>query len=222
MNDYLAIVPFDEKTMINRGKPTDPAPTWVVQRIYEFEDKTDFTVNMTEFDITVENGKIDMFGWIYENGEFIRQKVEFAAPNNGAVKIDGYSPEEVQHMIMINSSDDPEHRIATLENLRKMSRELLKRDTRIDGAHYTYAGMDETNPSNYIWGKNFVPVIDSNGSYIKNDTAEFLVVALGDRNKGLVCWYGEDDMPIVIAIESKYIDFPKYFNKYWETNDIND
>lgn len=153
----LTIVPFDEKTMINRGRPTDPVPTWALQRVYEFEDKADFTVKMTQYDIKLlENSDIDMFGWVYENGEFTRQKVEFAAPNNGSVEIDGYSPEEVQYMIITNSSTDPEHRIASFPNLNKMVNEILNRRLIDHKDHIRYKGVDEIIVNGYLWGKNFI------------------------------------------------------------------
>lgn len=219
----FTVVPFDKKTMINRKRPSDPDPKWAIQRIYEFEGKTDFTVNMTEYDITVENGVIDMFGWVYENGEFKRDKVEFAAPNNGTVEIEGYSPEEVQHMIINNSSNRDEDRILGFQALRKLSFNIS--GTVINGIpHTTYKGMLEPMDFNVnLYGTNFVPKMENTGQWSETKTATYLVYQeFTDRNKVLVVWMGRDNKPVITVMEGKWLDMPKYFNKYWETHDIED
>lgn len=219
----LTIVLFDENTMINRGRPSDPKPTWALQRVYEFEDKTDFTVKMTLYDITIEDAKIDMFGWIYENGEFTRQTIEFSAPNNGIVEIEGYSPEEVQYMIMINSSINPEYRVNSPEALRQMAiKYVQKTPNGQDGYIITYMGMAEpTDRVFHRYGNNFIPVLNTDGSWSSVETTEFMVYPeFKDRNKALVIWIDKDDKPVIVVLEGKYLEMPKYFNKYWETHAI--
>jgi len=115
----FTIVPFNENTMI---PPYKEEVSWGWQRKYEFENKPDFTVVGTKADITItEEGGLDMYAWEYKDGEFTRQKVKFAAPNNGTVEIEGYSPQEAQYMIITNSSTDPKYRVNSHEARRQMS-----------------------------------------------------------------------------------------------------
>ncbi len=222
----FTVIPFDENTMINRGRPSDPKPTWALQRVYLFEDQENFTVNMTEYDLKVEYGIIDMFGWVYENGEFTRQKVEFAAPNNGVVKLDGYSPEEVQYMIKNNSSTAPEHRVNNIQGRSKIaSRFMGWRTEKINGDWkivYSYNGMREIFPlSHGMWGSNVVPeLVDKEWNEIV--TSEYAIVAFKDRGKGLIAWYGENGKGHVYAVDGKWIDVPEYFNQYWKNHEWDD
>lgn len=218
----LTIIPFDENKMANRGRPSDPKPTWAIQRIYEFEGKTDFTVNITEYDIKIEGGKIDMFGWVYENGEFSRQKVEFAAPNNGTIEIDGYSPEEVQFMIINNSSTDPRYRINSFQTVRDLSTKnpntIINREI-----YFTYKGMFEKRHKIAYFYSNFVPTIDTNNTWSEVETTGFVVnVPFKDRSKAFVVWMGKDNKPVIVIVDGKYLDLPGYFNHYWQTHEIDD
>lgn len=223
----LTIVPFDEKTMINRKRPSDPDPKWAIERIYEFDvqgyDKTEMTVNMTEYDIKVEDGAIDMFGWTYKEGTFTRDKVKFAAPNNGIVELEGYSPEEVQYLIIKNSSNKDANRITGFQALRKLSFNVS--GTVVNGTpHTTYKGMLEPMDFNVnLYGTNFVPKMEGNGQWSEIKTATYLVYQeFKDRNKVLVVWIDKNNNPVIVVMEAKWLDMPKYFNRYWETHDIKD
>lgn len=220
----FTIVTFNENTMINTGKVSDPVPTWTWKRVYEFKDKEDFTVYGTQYDTKIlDNSGFDLYGSIYENGEFQRQLCEFAGPNGTTVKLECESPQEVQYEIMTNNSANPTHRIATIEALREMNSELLKVKIKDGKIYFTYGGMEEEKGINdTIWGKNFIPVRNGDGSWSKVDTAEFLVHEIGDRSRAFVVWYDKNDQPVIIIIEGKYLDLPGYFNDYWKTHDISD
>ncbi len=217
----FTIVPFNEQTMI---PPYGKEVTWGWQRVYEFEGNPDFTVVGTEADITItEDGGLDMYAWEYKDGEFARQKVEFAAPNNGTVELEGFSPHEVQYMIINNSSDDPKYKVNSFQARRSLGfniqSEVVNRTIYI-----THKGMWESIDDYYNWyGNNFIPVLDTNGNWSKVETTEFMVFPeFKDRGKALVVWMGKDNKPIVVVMEGKYLEMPEYFNPYWKNHDIED
>lgn len=219
----FTIVPFNEQTMI---APHGKEVTWGWQRVYEFEGKTDFTVVGTENDITItDTGGFDMYAWGYENGQFTRQKVKFAAPNNGTVELEGFSPQEVQEMIINNSSEDPKYRINSSEELRKLTFDIPKIANGQIGYIVNYKGMSEKidRAVEKRYGNTFIPVANPDGTWSNIDTALFMVYPrFTDRNKALVVWMDKNDKPVIVVMEGKYLDLPQYFNSYWRTRDIED
>lgn len=216
----FTIVPFNEQTMT---PPYKKEVTWGWQRTYEFEGKTDFTVVGTEADVTVaEDGSLDMYAWEYKEGEFKRQNIEFAAPNGGTVEIEGFSPQEVQHMIINNSSDNPNYRINSFETARslgtKIPNKIINREV-----YFTHKGMLEKRSAINYFINNFIPVVDNSGKWSAVDTTCFFVGAsFKDRTKALVVWMDQNDNPVIVAMEGKYLEMPGYFNPYWKNHDIKD
>ena len=216
----FTIVPFNKQTMI---PPYKKEVTWGWQRKYEFEGNPDFTVVGTEADVTVaEDGSLDMYAWGYKDGEFKRQKIEFAAANGGTVEIEGFSPQEVQQMIINDSSDDPKYKAYDNETLRQMSINHIPKDIVNKKGFTTFRGMWEPLDNYwYPYGSNFIPTQDPNGEWQAIETTTFMVYPeFEDRSKALVVWMGADNKPIVVAIETKYAEMPQYFNPYWKKHDI--
>lgn len=153
----FTIVPFNEQTMI---PPYGNEVKWGWQRVYEFEGNPEFTVVGTEADITIaEDGSIDMYAWEYKDGQFIRQKVEFAAPNNGTVELEGFSPQEVQQMIINNSSADPRYRVHGTEALRQMAIKYIPKVVIDRNVYTTYKNMLEPQDRVFYYqGNNFIPI----------------------------------------------------------------
>lgn len=148
----FTIIPFNEKTML---PPYKKEVSWGWQRIYEFEDKPDFTVVGTEADIVVTEGDgLDMYAWEYKDGEFTRQKVKFVAPNNGTVEIEGYSPQEVQYMIITNSSIEPKYRVNSHEARRQMSIRYIPKKVINRIRYITYMNMLEPHDNIFYYYGN--------------------------------------------------------------------
>ncbi len=204
----LKIILFDENTIINTGKATDPKPTWAWERTCEFEGKTDFKVTGTQYDLQIlENSGLDMYAHEYKAGEFTRQKVEF---NNG-VKMDAYSPQEVEYMIINNSSDLPEYRNDSYVSVSLMMDKILGSDKKSGQKRRVfYRGMNETVVDR--WAANFIPKTNPNGTITEIQTSTFVVVTVEDKSKGLVAWYGADGKPVAVAIENKYNNAPYFFS----------
>lgn len=217
----FTIIAFDEHKMM---KPYKSETTWAWQRVYEFETDENFTVTGTKGDIKIlPQSGLDMYAWEYIAGEFKRQKVEFIALNNSTVKFDGYSPQEVQYEIMNNSSTNPKYKVDSWQALQKMCNNLFGRRYINRHIHFTFGGMREPKDFGYalqVWGANYIPIINEDGTWTLIDTAEFAIVSLGDRNKGLLGWYGKEDKAEVRVVEGIWLDIPKYFNKYWETHEV--
>ncbi len=221
----LTIVPFNKDTMIKTGGPSDPEPTWAWQRVYEFKDKKDFTVNGTQYDISVLPGSgLDMYAWSYENGEFQRQNLAFAGPNGTKVYLEGESPQEVQYEIATNSCLKSDCRANSQQARSHIAIHFMGWMTKVTNGqwqiHYTYNRMDEIKPlSEYTWGTNFIPVLNSSGTWDKIESSGYAIATLGDRKIGLVAWYDKNGKGTVRAVEGAWIDIPSSFSNYWETHD---
>ena len=221
----LTIVPFNKDTMIKTGGPSDPEPAWAWQRVYEFKDKKDFTVNGTAYDLQIlPNSGLDMYAWKYEEGEFTREKIAFPTKTSKTIDMDAYSPSEVQYMIVTDSSTNPDNRgRCDLGFARVISRTVVyKKPINENGkwsGYITYSDMYSKLVSNQtMWGNNFIPTQDKNGNWQETGTATYLIYTMENRNMGLVVWYGKDDKPIVTAVEGKYIDVFSLFNLYWSSH----
>jgi hypothetical protein len=221
----FTIVPFNEQTMI---PPYGKEVTWGWQRVYEFEGKTDFTVVGTEANITVtENNGLDMFGWIYESGEFQRETKEFDAPNGSEVNIEIYNTLEAELMVATNSSENPVHRIDNFSSIRDMTDDVLeivsKRGTDQKWKLYiTCLGMYQEISDGY-WATNQVPMVDNNGVTALINTTEYIVKPFKNRSLAAVGWYDINDAPKVIIVESNIgLDMPYIFNPFWKENPIKD
>ncbi len=222
----FTIIPFDENMMI---KPYKSETSWAWQRTYEFMDKKEFIVTGTKDDIKIlPKSGIDMYGWIYETGEFKRQKIEFdtyGSPQK--IQLDGYSSEEAQYLIMTNSTSNPTHQILpyrriliemyqTLRPQFIVEEGVVRLYSRYSGIYQKMLFYGNCGP----WGGNIIVTRNADNSWSKSLTSTFWVVPTEDRKRAFVLWFDSNDNKTLIPIEGFALDYPKYFNKHWSTDDI--
>lgn len=222
--EYFTVVPFNEKTMIDRKSRSEPASTWALEINYLFENKENFKIYRTQYDLTIEGGIISTFGMDYVDGEIVRDGLEFAGRSEGStVEIEEvHSPEEIMQMIINNSSTNPKHRINSTQTALDLTvnipHQVINREV-----YFTYEGMLEKRSNTNYFYNNFIPVMNDDGTWSAVETTLFVIQpGFKQQDRAFVTWIGVDGKQVIVIMEGKYVGSIGFFNKYWQTHSFDE
>ena len=78
---------------------------------------------------------------------------------------------------------------------------------------------NKLNSASKMWGNNYIPQQNLDGSWSKINTSTYAVLAMQDNTRALVVWYDSDNKLVAYAVEGVALDWPALFNLYWKTKD---